>query len=123
MREIKFRAWDTIDNKMLFSEVWEEKRAIGFAYFDIGNSGYQPEDLKLMQYTGLKDETGKEIYEGDIIKARFDKQVIIGAVQFSRIGFICGSMGWIQKLLTATELIVIRNIYENPELLKDKPNG
>jgi uncharacterized phage protein (TIGR01671 family) len=58
MREIKFRAWDRKD------KLW-------VAGFSIGQSGTLSElgDKVFMQYTGLKDKTGKEIYEGDVVRA------------------------------------------------------
>ena len=58
-REIKFRAWQ--DNQMCIqpmSGTYAMGRFIGFLY----------EDAPLMQYTGLLDKNGKEIYEGDIVK-------------------------------------------------------
>lgn len=57
MREIKFRAWDK--NKMYFLEL------VGNNFMWINE---QPEQGKLMQYTGLKDKNGKEIYFGDILQ-------------------------------------------------------
>lgn len=64
MREIKFRAW--YRNSMRFFDKPED-----FKWFFCGNDG--PErtltSCELMQYTGLKDKNGKEIYEGDILKA------------------------------------------------------
>lgn len=54
MREIKFRAWD--GGKMIFPELY------GPDWDSCQTNGYQ-----LMQYTGLKDKNGKEIYEGDIV--------------------------------------------------------
>jgi len=70
-----------------------------------------------MQYTGLVDKQGKEIYEGDIVKAFavLDKTKEFNcAVEWSAGGFIAnGSLGVNNHLLE-----VIGNIYENPELLK-----
>ena len=66
MREIKFRAWDKTLGKFTF-------------YFHLqGAMGGQPLtvkellDLEIMQYTGLKDKNGKEIYEGDIVKTPYN---------------------------------------------------
>lgn len=56
MRKIKFRCWDILAKQMFYPDTWS--RLCGF-----GDEGY-----KLMQYTGLKDKNGKEIYEGDIIQ-------------------------------------------------------
>lgn len=78
-REIKFRAWQ--DNKMVFSPLSSNyglTRFFGFLY----------EDAPIMQYTGLKDKNGKEIYEGDKIKQRFylipdDYNDIIAIVEYN----------------------------------------
>ena len=62
MREIKFRAWDNKQNKM---------RNDGFSIYYDGSIQFadsiESKDFILMQYTGLKDKNGKEIYEGDIL--------------------------------------------------------
>ena len=71
MREIKFRAWDKAEKKMLFGadpfviDVWGSNESI-FA------EPHKRENCIFEQYTGLKDKDGKEIYEGDIVEEDID---------------------------------------------------
>ena len=81
MREIKFRAWDKEEQKMLD---WDKFFNLDIAqvFESKGSWGVYP-----MQYTGLKDSNGVEIYEGDIDQAENgDKSVI---VFLTKVGAYC----------------------------------
>jgi len=117
MREIKFRAWDKKEKKMGNPTLHFGRPFTMEEFFralkDIGN-------CELMQYTGLKDKNGKEIYEGDIVK--FESNDCIDKIMWSekRLSFVFGGMdlGLILHSRKNELLIIIGNIYENPELLK-----
>lgn len=70
-REIKFRIWDIENKEMLeVQELDFEPTFYGGRIAirpDQYNDYFDTEDMILMQYTGLKDKNGKEIYEGDIV--------------------------------------------------------
>ena len=113
MREIKFRLWDK-----------ERKEMINVGRIDIADGSCAPtifgnvfydywNDVELMQYTGLKDKDGVEIYEGDIVETEDyyvgDRLMVKGTKQIIDDIRFCG------KLLPCK---VIGNVYENPELVE-----
>lgn len=108
-REIKFRTWD-IDNKIM--EYIDNK-----CYWMLHDTYYDV----LMQYTGLKDKNKKEIYEGDILE--YDGKGC-DVVSFEDGSFIVKSKGKYNvahlNLQQGSVSEVVGNIYENPELLKEK---
>lgn len=129
MRNIKFRAWDVENKEMLkVQELDFEPTFYGGRIAirpDQYNDYFDTEDMILMQYTGLKDKNGKEIYEGDIIKAFTSGKWRIGIIIYEHSGFTIDvtinkdlEYGRTSIIENLTE--IIGNIYANPELLEEK---
>lgn len=119
MREIKFRAYGPTGMTFFDNEQAAHDQYIAHhLMLMMANKHPQGKDL-LMQYTGLKDKNGVEIYEGDIISAPHD----FGPAGFSERKFKVhfsqelGSYQWNYWLMESAE--VIGNIHENPELLEN----
>lgn len=135
MREIKFRAWDKIDKHMCYNAhkcydtlTCDDKDDYGCKW-GINSFGdlLEDKDIILMQYTGLKDKNGKEIYEGDIIVIFHLNHIV--KYKAPRYYFIAPEEqiqhSWADSTAEAikSHAEVIGNIYENPELLKEKHHG
>lgn len=120
MREIKFRAWDNVDKKMVVVNCLNWRYPSGL---EVNNTNVSLPNY-LMQYIGLKDKNGKEIYEGDIIKCKDRCGEYSGELYNEVVDDMCDwlcNYGYAsQELLSYDEIEVIGNIYENPELLGDK---
>lgn len=102
MREIKFRAWDNSTKKMYYN-----------SGLTVTNNNIIHMDGEIMQFTGLKDAEGVEVYEGDILThPEFRTNVVVewkhGCWHLS---------GWDVIRTPITPGKVIGNIFENPELL------
>ena len=133
MREHKYRAWDKnlefmIDPAFLSLD-GNGLIAVFYENCDDEESLWVTdpiilENIELLEYTGLKDKSGTEIYEGDIVKYPHDPHSCI--VQWQELGAVGwslkptgGDTAWTQYGMNShDELEVIGNIYENPELLK-----
>lgn len=118
MKEIKFRAWDGLTKKITNYQICDDM----VLFFDKHKGCWlknQKDRFVLIQYTGLKDKNGKEIYEGDIVVwIDSDGNKRQNKVFFERGAFrICNSYFEISEY---GELEVIGNIYENPELLEEE---
>lgn len=124
MREIKFRAWN--EKLKMMSPAFHlnmEEMPTGYGgeilvNFIDGQLSEMIEKCELMQYTGLKDKNGREIYEGDIVKFHMFNSV--GVIEWNKrtAEFLARrNNGW-TEFGGYQDMEVIGNIYENPELVK-----
>lgn len=119
MREIKFRAWNKVNEMMLEvgSLFFETGGLKGF--FGKGEHFLHKSNYTLMQFTGLKDKNGKEIYEGDLLRDRLKPKEVY-TVEYRDYCFCLKEVPnsiWLGALHGTME--VIGNIYENKDLLAE----
>ncbi|WP_413481221.1 YopX family protein [Latilactobacillus sakei] len=138
MREIKFRAYIRDEGRLLnvnlidfddeYVRVWDE--------YDENEEEWFFKDINLMQYTGLKDVNGVEIYEGDVVSfgsvwdngdnEDLDEEIHIGVVEYDPHYAVynvnCEESGerrfLLMDVVNYDGFGVIGNIYESPELLE-----
>ena len=129
MREINYKIWDKKNKEFLVIDgdlllCWE-----GYTGWYIWKNGYgeylEQSEIELSQYTGLKDSSGREIYEGDILEYKIQCHYTPSEYEEMK------KDGKVPEVITATievkiphiydmdqDAEIIGNIYENPELLK-----
>ena len=140
MKEIKFRAWitnnnyygdkiDTNENKMIYLNLYQcvsYNTDFVLREKDWGDGNWIDDHLdkpifELMQYTGLKDKNGVEIYEGDIIICEQKNKTKNGLVVFKDGGFWVefeeGMFAFLDGAIKKFKGKIIGDIYKNPELL------
>ena len=123
MREIKFRAWDKENEKMMkVSSLHLENKEIS-----VKENGtfrlFRMQDL--MQFTGVKDKNGKEIYENDLISCNKYKNIVVffengcfkvKYLRNSTTTITCTLNSFLEKY----KCKISGNIYEHPELLEEQ---
>ena len=141
MREIRFRAWDACNKRFVFfgelntTNKGEDicvleatKKIDDFAHHS------QSRDLPLMQFTGLQDKNGKDIYEGDILESGLDVNYLVsfedGAFKIIHPPTCRAEeegeckRDYLEKdCIFLLELSVVGNIYQDKNLLEDENNG
>ncbi len=133
MRELRFRAWDKDSSRMFYSDSQEDAKIIGAILGEscIAKFFERFYGQEIMQYTGLKDKNGKEIYEGDIVNEG-NGDGVNPEIKFIDGAFRLVSEDTATVSIWGTEydilaeacclgniLEIIGNIYENPELVKE----
>ena len=111
MRILKFRAWDSLNKKMTPIIDISQSRE----YWEFDWLGMY--DFPIMQFIGLKDVKGVEIYEGDIINSSHDKNMVVGW-SVAAGSFCIEKNGWMfrhyfNEAVDASYCKVIGNIYES----------
>ena len=122
MREIKFRAWHEKLNIMVYN--LSVKNSISEWVDESGKSWCFEENI--MQFTGLHDKNGKEIYEGDVVHGSYGipPRGVTSVVEYKESAFVIDTTGHKPESVTlktgmeCLDLEVIGNIHENPELMK-----
>ena len=128
-RDIKFRAWYKKSKVIIPWDLISESRTLAFF---VNNHNRNISNCVLMQFTGLIDRNGKDIYEGDIVECCsgyggiFKAEIVFvdGCFEIQEPQGKDGVFRDYLKCLTCNNAVsVIGNIYENPNILEQRKNN
>lgn len=119
MREIKFRAWDVENQEMIDAD------SLAFDYYEpLCDQLRDSDEMKFMQFTGLTDKNGVEIYEGDVIQygtpPTHQSSVFWSPQDFGFVTYnkLLGEYTGLSFFTGYKNFEVIGNIHQHPELLE-----
>jgi hypothetical protein len=116
MKEIKFRAWDKSDKMMKYSKSYD---GLGTFFNLIELREEANVQYELMQYTGLKDKNGKEIYENDLIDDGCGKVFLVESITPLQQSMYFSYENYDDFMSNSDiDYEIAGNIHENPELLE-----
>ena len=120
----KFRAWhNELGRMMSISDMWFNVDSLGeIGLNDTIMNDYitvSPDEIKLMQSTGLKDKNGKEIFDGDVVSIDTDEFDLLFVKYESGIYWLMDDEECVEHLSDYYKYVsIVGNIYENPEFLE-----
>lgn len=124
MREILFRGKDILTGEWLYGDLIqsanEEDVKFIVPFTETNTRGVIPETIG--QFTGLCDKNGQGIFEGDIVRCKNYHGTVEGYIGYSKSGvyFLYCISGYSDEyLFNCTDIEIIGNVFDNPELLKD----
>ena len=122
MRDIEFRAFNKKDKRfyeIMLSLNFDGKACSATFMSTLGDEKIVPiDEFELVEYTGLKDKNGKKIFEGDIVRHIGTTRTIQWDNYYLTLALSSGKSYISLTTDDASDIKIIGNIFENPELLK-----
>ena len=126
MRDIKFRVWSVGREKWLNECMFDMQVQGAYDFSSDSSMRYNYKtDVVIEQFTGFQDSKGNDIYEGDLVKKDDDKFLLAGVVSFIHGCWMVASEDkerYFNLHWYLSQVEVIGNIHQNPELLKADNN-